>query len=169
MCGDEIMKRWSLLLMILAACTLPTFAADRGSQTSRFGAGISLGGPSGLSAKYWLDSDHAIDGALAFSSGDFLLLTGDYLVHFNNLPTSETIRPYAGAGALLCSFSTSKKLEFMGFTSTSSNTLLALRVPLGLEWTVSKAGIFLELTPHLGLVPATVGAMSGALGARYYF
>ena len=48
-----------------------------------FGIGIILGEPTGLSLKYWLDEERAIDGAAAwsYSENDSFQLHGDYLIH----------------------------------------------------------------------------------------
>ena len=60
-------ERVSMKKIIFAVCLLACQSAVYAAQGGRrFGAGIILGAPTGLSAKYWLDKTRAVDGALGF-------------------------------------------------------------------------------------------------------
>jgi len=109
-----------------------------------------------------------MDFGLAYSLDDYLVLNADYLVHTSSLSgvlkTQESFfkrtRAYVGiGGAILLSANSRNK----------NSTVLGVRVPLGLEWTLSPVGIFLELDPSIGLLPSTSGSLGGTVGARYYF
>ena len=62
---------------------LVALAVTTKGQGSGFGAGIMLGSPTGISAKYWISGDRAIDGGLAWGvwRGSYIHLHADYLFH----------------------------------------------------------------------------------------
>jgi hypothetical protein len=130
------------------------------SQDKGIGAGIILGEPTGFSAKYWLSSTSAIDGAIAWSfiDGGAFHIHADYLLHsFRLIYVPEGKLPfYYGIGGRL---------------KTSDKTRLGVRVPLGLAYLFQTApvDIFLEVVPILDFIPKTDFRINAALGARYYF
>lgn len=160
------------LSLTLFAWTQKTHAAD----SSGFGAGIILGSPTAITAKYWLDQQAAIDGGIAFSLSDYFLFYGDYLFHYpgafkqKNKFVSELI-PYVGVGGIIA-LANSNRIDNDRYLGRTTGTLgLGVRVPFGIEWMPSKIpiGVFLELVPGISIIPATSILFQGGLGIRYYF
>jgi hypothetical protein len=119
-----------------------------------------LGEPTGISAKYWLDRDSAVDGAASWS---LLGLGGlgfhaDYLYHFNEIVKTRdfTIPIYVGVG---------------GRVVISSGVGAGVRIPLGATYLFPQypLDVFLEIVPGIDLLPTTTFAGGGGIGIRYYF
>ena len=151
--GDSM----KLILVIIIMFTTSSLLAN----TNQLGAGLMLGNPTGLNAKYWLDDDKAIDGGLAFSFGkhtDFSIHS-DYLLHkksaffFNDVHALDL---YYGLGG---------RFEF------ADSLELGLRVPVGVahRFTDRPADIFGEVAPILDFIGTTGLELHLAVGARYYF
>lgn len=129
-------------------------------QHRNLGVGFTLGEPTGISVKNWLNRTAAVDGAIAwsFANQDRLHIHVDYLQHHLNLIklnyTSFTV--YYGLGA---------RAKF------ERKFRLGARVPLGLNYLFQKAplDLFLELAPLIDLLPDTEIKFNGALGIRYFF
>jgi len=123
----------------------------------RFGAGIVLGAPTGLSAKYWLDKTHAVDAALGF--GD-ISIHADFLWHDTGLlgrPRSGRLSAYGGLGA-----------EFKDY---GHNSVLGIRAVGGAayDFPSDPFEIFLELVPILRPSLNSGLYLNAGLGVRYYF
>jgi len=140
---------------LLVCSALPVHAQER-----RFGAGIILGEPTGLSAKLWVGEKAAVDAAVAWSfQGDgAFYLHASYLYHFFNLePTlPDSFSAYVGGGG---------KIVFR------KDTELGLRIPVGLSYMLSEVPLeaFLEVAPGILLIPGTDADIGGGIGIRYYF
>lgn len=125
------------------------------------GAGVMLGEPTGVNAKYWLNEMSAIDLGLAwaFSGDDSFHLHADYLLHDRNLVTinGEPFIFYFGIGPR--------------FKFETHDTLFGARIPVGLSYQFAEQPIDMsfELAPILDLAPDTDLALNVGLGARYYF
>ena len=136
------------------------FASLNYSQNKRIGAGIIVGEPTGLSFKYWLTDNTALDAGLAWSFVDenAFQIQADYLIHnFSLIKISNGKLPfYFGIGG---------RLKF------SNDATLGVRVPLGLAYIFSDEpiDIFLEIVPILDLLPQTDFTISAAIGGRYFF
>jgi hypothetical protein len=149
----------------------------RSTHEGSFGAGLILGEPTGLTVKYWLGSPGAIDGGLAYSFNSFFLIYSDYLYHFKGAfgASSEfatELTPYVGGGAVLFVQTTNQGHQDRSFFRSDQGSVgLALRIPVGIEWTPGRApfGVFVEIAPGIGIVPATFGLLQGGIGARFYF
>jgi hypothetical protein len=181
------MRRFIAGLALITACaaTSPTaHAAARhhtgeGSNTAhagQFGLGVVLGEPTGLSAKYWLNSNQAVDFGLAYSFNDFVYIFADYLFHFPHAFGASTefvsqLNPYVGIGGVFLGSTVSNRNDNRYFTSGGSSAGLGLRLPLGIEWRPARPplGIFVELVPGIGIIPSTFGFFEGGIGVRYYF
>jgi hypothetical protein len=166
----------AILLLALATATSASAYYDD-EHPKRFGAGIVLGEPTGLTAKYWVERGRAFDGGLAYSFDRYMLIYGDYLLHFPNLfgrrdKFVSELNPYAGIGAWFY-FSTisNRSVTRKGYTDNTAGAGLGIRIPLGIEWTPSQTplGVFLELVPGMGIIPSTYGVIQGGVGIRYYF
>jgi hypothetical protein len=127
-----------------------------------FGLGVTVGEPTGISAKLFLSSSNALQFGAAWSfSGDTEFhLQGDYLMHFPNVITVEKGRLplYAGLGGRV------------KFREDADNNV-GLRIPVGLAYHFDGApfDIFGEIVPILELSPDTDFELEGAIGGRFYF
>jgi hypothetical protein len=153
-------------------------SASHGGHLSRpFGLGVVIGEPTGLSAKYWLTSKHAIDFGLAYSFNSFVEVFADYLFHFPGVFGASSqfttqLTPYIGIGGIF--FGSTNGVNSRNnhyFTSDGSTAGLGLRLPLGIEWSPMDPpiGVFVELVPGLGIIPSTFGFLEAGIGVRYYF
>ena len=133
-----------------------------------------LGEPSGLSAKYFLNSRNAIDAGLAYSFFSFFLIYGDYLWHVNATdymqanPFTEHLKFYFGGGAGL-KFSTKDSLQRVA--DHDDSTEFFVRVPVGAEWRMvdPPLGFFFELAPGMKVLPRVSAMLFVDIGARFYF
>jgi hypothetical protein len=150
------MKKAALMLIILGCLAGSSFG-----QNGKLGLGIILGEPTGLSAKMWTGKTTAIDAGAAWSfvnGGTFFQLHGDLLFHNFDLFHVET-----GKLALYYGFGGRVKL--------ADQTIVSVRVPIGISYQFEKTAIelFLEVVPMLDIIPATEVGIGGGAGFRYYF
>lgn len=149
------MKKAALMLIILGCLAGLSFGQD-----GNIGLGIILGEPTGLSAKWWTGKTTAFDAGAAWSfvSGGFFQVHGDLLFHNFNLFQVET-----GKMALYYGFGGRVKL--------ADQTIVSVRVPIGISYQFEKTAIelFLEVVPMLDIVPATEVGIGGGAGFRYFF
>ena len=149
------MKR--CLLIILFFISQGTLSTAKNNESGRFGLGLILGSPTGISAKYWLDKSHALNAAIGF---------GDTFIHANYLwhrwdmidqPQKGRLATYWGLGARLRD--KSKDLE------------IGIRAVGGLSYDFARqpVDIFLEIVPVLELSPDLGIGVDIGLGARFFF
>lgn len=146
------MKSFILLFILLISST---------AWANKTGLGISLGNPTGLNGKRWLDSKTAVDGGLGFSFGKHsnFSIHSDYLLHneaafyFND---DYPLDLYYGIGA---------RMEF------ADDIELGPRVPVGLVYRTpdDQSDIFAEAAPVIDLVGRQGLELHLLFGARYYF
>ncbi len=167
----------SSLLMLVLSLTGGNAEAKppaKGSGAGPLGIGVILGEPTGLTGKFWRDGSSAYDLGIAWSFNDFLLIYGDILFHWSELPLRTSrdreFRPYIGGGLVLLISTEDNRKDERYFTDDGS-VGLGFRVPLGIEWRPRDVpvGVFGELVPGIGLVPSTFGFIQGGIGIRYYF
>lgn len=134
------------------------------AEAEGVGFGIIIGEPTGLSAKFWLGGDAAVDAAAAWSLWrrvERLHFHADFLWHsFDLLKVSPGKLPlYYGLGGRV----------ILG--SDEDDTRVGMRVPVGLEYLFDgpPIGLFLEVVPILDLLPKTDFDVNGAVGGRFYF
>ena len=159
------MKRLFVPLFVSVLCLYSVAAAD-----GRFGAGLVVGEPTGLSVEYRLDRDNSVQGSAAWdltSPGGFTL-TGDYLFLFAKPLRIEKIRfpLYAGIGGKFVALAGDGS-----FGDSDGKISLGARVPLGARWIFDGVPLeaFLEIAPCLRLFPNTEFEFGGGLGLRWYF
>jgi hypothetical protein len=132
-----------------------------------FGLGFIIGEPTGLSVKYWLDEERAVDGALAWSlsDDDAFQLHGDYLIHDFELLDAREMPVYYGIGARL------KFKDDDGNGHDEDDTVFGIRIPMGITYLFDDKPIdlFLEIVPILDLAPDVELDINAAVGARFYF
>lgn len=154
-----------LLLCMTALLSVPALAEPKG-----FGAGIILGEPTGLTVKKFLGRGNAVDGAVAWSTGDHeaFHLHGDYLFNRYDIirgkGISGALPVYFGIGATLWTYDHDHKRHH-------DETGAGVRFPVGLAWLAPRAPFeaFFELVPQMNLVPDSDFDLDAAIGARFYF
>jgi len=163
-----MMKHLFLILAIAVLAGRPEPAAAQ----SRWGLGLILGEPTGISYKNWSGADRAIDAAVAwsFSGYDSFQIHADYLFHNFTWTRDTDIKDvfplYYGIGVRIKLGTTDN-----GRLSRRTDARVGIRIPGGLSYWLEEAPIefFVEIVPLLDLVPATDLDLNGAVGARYYF
>ena len=151
-------KRFLLFIIVTTLISVSAISA----QEKKFGLGIMIGQPTGLSAKYWLNNDNALDFGLAYSfigNDSGFSLHCDYIYHINGLIKSTIQLPiYYGFGARIRSVDHSK--SYLGARGVVGLLYLDSKYPID---------VFVELAPVFNLFPETSLHFDLALGARYYF
>jgi hypothetical protein len=130
------------------------------SQERKFGVGLMVGEPTGVSAKYWNSAATAFDFGLGFG-----LAAGEHDFHFhvdhvwhsfNAIRSTERFPLYYGVG---------------GSVGGGHGSTLAARGVIGLAWIARNTPIdvFIEFVPSLQLAPSAKFIMQGGAGIRYFF
>lgn len=171
----SIMLKYISKICLLALFLTSVFCFDAASKSAqknygpknkRFGAGIVLGEPTGVTFKGYVSEKLAID---AFASWSFtdeaFVLMGDAIYEFVNIPVGAktfTLPFYAGAGA---------KISFDEGGKNKDKTTGGIRIPLGvaLQWVNHPIEVFVEVAPGIELAPNTEVDITGGVGARFYF
>ncbi|PKL81930.1 MAG: hypothetical protein CVV24_12720 [Ignavibacteriae bacterium HGW-Ignavibacteriae-3] len=155
------MKLINVVLIAVLFITLSSIKSY--SQDKGFGLGVSLGEPTGLNGKYWLNSSNALDFGLAYSfvhTKSTYSLHADYLFHNSELIKSSRRLPiYYGVGA---------RLHF----GNGNKGTLGARGVIGLVWMPMAAApvdVFIEFAPVFNLFPETSLHIDLSIGGRYYF
>lgn len=151
------LKFCALLLVVLVTAT-----AQAAEKQKTFGAGVILGEPTGITAKYWLDNRLAIDGGIGWkTSGDREFhLYADVLYHLHDLIVIKRgkLPVYLGCGARYVN-------------QDQKDDKIGIRIPVGIEYHFDTLplGAFAELAPVLNLTPDTDADLGGGIGLRFYF
>lgn len=142
-----------------------------------FGLGLELGAPTGITGKYFLSSDRALD----FGIGDIynyfdrsgLHIYGDYLWHPVSLLSSEAFELpfYIGVGGRFWSFD-----DHRGNGIVDSASAIGLRVPVGVSFDFNTVplDIFVQVVPVLDFFSGYAAHsvyldIDASLGIRYWF
>ena len=147
---------WLSISMVFAVVCLPVIGfAER---PGNFGIGAILGGPTGISVKFWVSERNALDGALSWTSSGSSHFHFDYLWHdFTRFKAKKGSLPlYYGVGGR---FNFDRKNKF-GVRGAIGVAYLFADVPLE---------TFFEIVPFLQLIPDTDAGMDVAIGIRYLF
>lgn len=149
------MKRIFVLLFALLAVSTVSNAQGK------FGLGVILGEPTGVSGKLKLSQSSAIDGAVGMSFYKYssLHIHADYLQNITNIGSQVPL--YIGIGGRIK----------MRNTGNGEDTRLAARVPIGIVYEPSSTDIdlFLEFVPMLEISPEVNINWNSAIGLRFYF
>ena len=154
------MRKWWLWvgLLVSGLWSNPSFAGS-----GPYSLGLMIGGPSGISAGYQLNSRHVLDFALSWTSSRPLYIHGDYLWQpYRRLKVDTvTLDFFWGAGGRF----------FTRDASNKSETVLGARFPFGLryQWDDPSILVFGEIALNLDLVPDTAFEGAVAVGVRYIF
>jgi len=160
------MKNVTRILLILIFVLSTQSFAQR--NTAKHGIGLILGTPNaGISIKFMNSGYRHFNGAIAWSSGNdnnanndgYLHLHADYIFKKWRIfdRTATNFNAFLGAGLQLR-------------TGPGDGTF-GVRIPLGLSYTFSEVPIdtFIELVPHIGLVPDTDFDVDAAFAIRFLF
>jgi len=143
-----------IILIAIILLALPASSAPK-----KFGAGIIIGEPTGISLKYLNFAS-----GIAWSVQNHLHIHVDYWI-YNGLLKSP-VNWFIGAGA---------KFRYMTKESKDRKEKdnafgFGFRIPVGLQWfVIPEVELFAELAPGISLFPGTAFDIDGGLGARYYF
>jgi hypothetical protein len=150
------MKHKSLQILLILVCV---FAASQAFGQGPLGLGVIFGDPSGISAKYWLNSRDAIDGVLGVGLWHYgyLTLSADWVRHWSNFTPVRSGRFLLGAGG-------------GPVVSIGSDPALGVRIKGLADYTFAEApvNLFFELGPTIMIVAPGVGVAAG-LGVRWFF
>jgi hypothetical protein len=134
-----------------------------GDYVNHIGVGFQLGAPIGVSAKYWLNDRHAVDGAFGYSpyGNSTVEMHADFLFNnFNCFTVSSGRMPlYYGPGILL------------RIRDDGRSSLGGLRFPVGVSYMFDDKpfDIYAELAPEIIFAPFARGGIDGAVGFHYWF
>jgi hypothetical protein len=141
-------------------------SSSYGPKSKRFGAGLYLGDPTGLTLKGYLTERLALDAIVAWSfiESSFTLI-GDVTYDILDIPvnaSSFTLPFYAGAGG---------KVGFDKGGNGDGETIAAIRVPVGvaMQFVNYPIEVFLEVAPGVQIIQETEFDLTGGIGARFYF
>jgi hypothetical protein len=143
-------------------------AGAAGAAGGPLGLGVMVGEPTGLSAKYWVDTNrqYAADLGVAWSlSGDKEFhLHGDYLFHqYSFLQEAFRIQK----GKLPLYFGVGGRVKFRQHRDNK----IGIRIPVGASYIFQGAPVdlFAEIVPVVDLAPDTEMDLAGGVGIRFYF
>jgi len=151
------MKKILLIIFLISISTVSLLAQEKG-----LGIGILLGGPTGISGKYWIDKTNAIDAGLGWDfveNASRFSFHVDYLYHNYSLIDAEIKVPvYYGFG-----------LRFRFKSGESGSTGIRGVIGASLYLRNQPIELFGELAPSFRLLPSTGLDFDAGIGARYYF
>lgn len=165
------MGRWvgSIAIALIAMVVSVNALADAtgyGPKGKRFGAGIYLGEPTGITLKGYLTPKLAIQGMGAWSFVDNSILgAADVTYDFVNIPVdSSTVKLpfYAGVGGWIGSDRRGRD---------AGRTVGGIRVPVGVavQFQNHPVEISFEVAPGVQVAPSTRAEVMGGIGIRFYF
>ncbi len=153
------MKRVTLILSIFLVLSANIVFA--GPTTT--GIGFISGEPTGISMKFPLDENTAVDAAVAWSFVDdsSLHLHADWLVHnWSYLKDAFEVKK----GELPLYYGIGGRVLF------DDDTKLGARFVLGMSYVFEDApfDLFLEVAPVMNVIPKTEAAFNSAIGVRFW-
>lgn len=168
------MKRLLLIVIsfvtFFAAAVAQDFPRAEGIHPERglFGMGLIVGEPSGLSAKYWVGSDRAIDFAVGVSFFTDFRAHATYLYHIDAFD-NQRVPLYYGIGGSIAG-RTGRVADF-GSDTRRDRVGLGVRGALGVSYLIPTApfDLFIEFGSVLIVFPPVALDMDLSVGARYYF
>lgn len=152
------MKFKHLVILLIVSIAANASAMER----TKLGIGVIIGEPTGLTGKYMIDDNSAIDAGVGWETGgdNELHIYGDYLFHlYDVIEVPKGKLPiYFGGGARWVS-------------RENKDNKFGIRVPIGVEYLFEdiSLGAFVELVPVLNLTPDTDFDLEAGTGIRYFF
>lgn len=153
------------LALLVTTIVSPAAAISHANQPGHFGVGGILGEPTGVTAKYSIDRQFAVQAALGLSLVERgIWLSTDFLIHIHNIFGVQDVLPlYVGGGLVI---------QDRGNIGRDKNreASLGLRGVVGVEWLVQdRISIFGEASAQPFILPSLGFGISIAAGARYWF
>ncbi|MAT40334.1 MAG: hypothetical protein CL946_12100 [Ectothiorhodospiraceae bacterium] len=142
-----------------------------------FGIGLTLGEPTGVTARFWLSKQNSWDLAAGASYLGNPHIQAGYLWHYNQAFNSRIVSIYLGVGGILGFGEKGKvviinrrKVDSWYFDDGNDGLLVAARGVAGLQIIPRNTplDIYLELNPILGLTPDVGFDALVAVGIRFY-
>jgi hypothetical protein len=148
------------------------FPQADGIQPARglFGLGLIVGEPTGLSGKYWLGPDRAVDFAFGASFFTDFRLHATYLYHIDVFD-NQRVPLYYGIGGSI-SGRTGRVAEFGGGADRNRERVgVGVRGSIGVSYLVPTApfDFFVEFGGVLIVFPPAALDIDVSIGVRYYF
>ncbi len=159
------MRRILLTVAFATILLTPLTAISHANQPGHFGLGGILGEPTGLSAKYTIDRQFAVQGALGLSLVEKgIWLSTDFLIHIHNVFGDGGKLPlYVGGGLIIQDRGGAGK-------DKSREASLGIRGLVGIEYLAQdRISIFGEASAQPFILPSIGFGISIAAGARYWF
>ena len=156
--------RYYLGAVVFFLC-VTAFTQNTYAQNKKFGLGVIVGEPTGISAKYWTSRQNAFDFGLGWSIGGDRIsdydgnYNGNTRVHFfDAFKTSETLPLYYGIG-------------WRFNTGAGYDNSFAVRGVIGISWFPNDTplDVFAEFVPSLELFESTGFGIDAGAGVRFYF
>jgi hypothetical protein len=175
--AKNTMMKKATFIFVMAALAV-AFSPRAKAQTRESGTsypyalGLKFGGyENGISGKYFIQSDVAIEGILGFRSHG-LAITGLWEKHQTAFNVPE-LKFYYGGGGHLGSVGSGYYKRFNGDERyyNSSSILIGADGVLGLEYLIPETpiGVSLDLNPRLELGRGTFFDIAPGLGIKYTF
>lgn len=145
-------------------CVLPARAASHANRPNHVGLGLIVGEPTGLSGKYVLTEQFALQGALGLSVIEKgFWFNGDFLVQLHDVFTKDGRWPlYLGGGLILQDRGVSGKNKNGGLS-------LGIRAVAGVEFLADdRVTVFGEVSVQPFIIPSLDFGVGFALGMRYW-
>jgi hypothetical protein len=150
------MKNKLLFILIFITGTAHAVTSRVGAAQD-LGFGTELGQPMGVTAKYWMNSTVAVDGAMGYHFNHNFDAHADMLWHsFSSFDVSAGRLPfYVGAG---------------GRILLGDDSQFGLRLPIGVSYLPSNNPIelFAEVAPVIQLATSIGADVDGEVGIRVY-
>ncbi|MEO0142638.1 MAG: hypothetical protein ABIL70_04405 [candidate division WOR-3 bacterium] len=137
------------------------------------GLGIILGSPTGFTGKVIFTKNSAVAANIGWSITEnyHLHITTDYqflfpsVIRWQDEMTGEQkeikgLIPFLGVGG---------RLRIKETEQNETELHIGMRLGGGIEYTIVRFGIFLEIYPVVNIFPATDFDLEGGLGIRFYF
>ncbi len=155
--------------------SIAAISNEASAQSNGVGAGLIIGAPTGISAKFWTTGVNAIDVAIGWSNDgewarfdngyyyyygpSFLHIHADYLWHdFNAIRSQERFPIYYGFG-------------FHFDEGYSAPSAFGIRGVVGIDWMPRTVplDVFLEFAPVVFLAPGSGIGLDAGIGTRFFF
>lgn len=163
------MNKLTLFLIVLVSGLLLGRSASAQYQVA---AGLKFGGyENGVSGKYFLNDNTALEGVLGFRSHG-LAITGLYEIHQTAFGVNE-LKFYYGGGAHIGAIGSGTYKRYNGddYNYHNSTILLGADGVIGLEYAIpqSPIAVSLDLNPRLELATGPFFDIAPGLGIKYMF
>ncbi len=156
------MKKLTFVFLIVTLFTITTqiaIAQDRG-----LGVGAAIGGPDGMSYKYWLGGSAALSGLVSFAISEN---NSRFYTHLDILNHKFYDELDWDVGRMFYYYGGGFGFEWIEWTN---DNIFMLRLPSGIGFNFNDmpVGLFLELAPTVDVSPEFHLHFNGNIGFRYF-